>query len=241
LATRTKYVATATTLTLTSILLWIAFSQNFKLDASGDMFCSGTPVYSELFKDYISDCQIFWNVTSINYTYYFRNKKGIELGFSPEINDWKWYVKDGRFKTGWRPLDKSGNFTFRKGIKYQFMAFVFKEANQTIKWSITSADVTKDPNLFGINYIPIEECKTTIQSTTMNSIVKNETRYINGTKCSDEPANKSCFKSTIFILNTTIPIEVILILLIQQPVKMLVLILITKHSIGQMIGRNALF
>lgn len=155
------------------------------------MFCSGTPVYSELFKDYISDCQIFWNVTSINYTYYFRNKKGIELGFSPEINDWKWYVKDGRFKTGWRPLDKSGNFTFRKGIKYQFMAFVFKEPEQTIKWTITAADVAKDPILFGINISLIQSCHIeTIGKS--NSIYEDVTKYLNETFCSDFPTNKSC-------------------------------------------------
>src|SRR3990167_4776923 len=107
---KTKLIGTSTTLTLTAILLWIAFNQNFRLDASGDITCFGTPFYDKNVKSNISDCQVFWNVTGINYTYYFRNKNGINLGFSPEVQDYKWYAKDGRFNSGWRPLDKSGNF-----------------------------------------------------------------------------------------------------------------------------------
>ena len=157
--TKTKIVGTLTTLTLTAILLWVSFNQNFILNSSGDMTCAGTPYYNINFKRNISDCQVFWNVTSINYTYYFRNKKGIELGFSPEVKGYDIYVKDGRFKSGWRPLDKSGNFTYRKGIKYQFMAFIFKEINQTVKWKITAAEQTIDPILFGVHIEILKECK----------------------------------------------------------------------------------
>lgn len=190
---RTKFIGTATTLTLTAILIWISFNQNFKLEASGDITCLGTPEYSELFKDYISDCQVFWNVTSINYTYYFRNKKGIELSFVPEVKDYKWYAKDGRYKSGWRPLDKSGNFTFRKGIKYQFMAFIFKEPEQTIKWSITAAEVSRDPILFGVNFTILKNCLTTIITTEKTTYVK-ENVYLNQTYCIDYPLNLSCTK-----------------------------------------------
>ena len=164
---RTKIIGTSVTLTLTSVLLWIAFNQSFILTASGDITCSGTPFYDNSFKSNISDCQAFWNVTSINYTYYFRNKNGIELEFSPEVNGYEMYVKDGRYKSGWRLLDKSGNFTYRKGIKYQFMAFIFKEINQTIKWSITAADVTIDPILFGIQIDKIQDCVTETKEVTM--------------------------------------------------------------------------
>lgn len=190
--TRTKLMGTLTTLTITSILLWIAFNQNFTLNASGDITCAGTAYYNDLFKDYISDCQVFWNVTSINYTYYFKNKEGINLIFSPEVNDWKWYAKDGRYNSGWRPLDKSGNFTFRKGIKYQFMAFVFKEPEQTIKWTIISADVTKDPILFGILFTTLKDCKTTTETRTMQIYDTEIIFNYNQTICSDFPTNKSC-------------------------------------------------
>ena len=151
ISTKTKLIGTATTLTLTSVLVWIALNQGFILTASGDMTCSGTPIYSELYKSQISDCQIFWNITSTNYTYYFRNKGGNQLGFSPEAKGYEWFVKDGRYRSGYRPMDKSGNFTFRKGTKYQFMAFVFKEPEQTIKWEITSAKENIDPILYGLN------------------------------------------------------------------------------------------
>src|SRR3990167_4724295 len=151
MVSKTKLIGTATTLTLTSVLLWIALNQSFVLNASGDMACSGTPIYSSLFKTNVSDCQIFWNITSKDYTYYFRNKNGNKLDFSPEAIGYEWFVKDGRFNSGWRRMDKSGNYTFYKGKKYQFMAFVFKNSTDTIKWSITSAEVNKDPILYGIN------------------------------------------------------------------------------------------
>ena len=199
--TRTKLIGTATTLTLTSILLWIAFNQNFILTASGDITCAGLPFHSDLFKKDISDCQVFWNVTSRNFTYYFRNKNGVELGFSPEVDGFDMYVKDGRYKSGWRPLDKSGNFTYRKGIKYQFMAFIFKDIEQTVKWKITAADATIDPILFGINISTIQDCKTTTETE-----IKNNYRYysytLNQTKCSDEPINKTCKK--VYQSNSTI-------------------------------------
>src|SRR3990167_6123487 len=191
MVSKTKLIGTATTLTLTSVLVWIALNQGFILTASGDMTCSGTPIYSELYKSQISDCQIFWNITSTNYTYYFRNKGGNQLGFSPEAKGYEWFVKDGRYRSGYRPMDKSGNFTFRKGTKYQFMAFVFKEPEQTIKWEITSADVAKDPILFGINISLIQSCHIeTIGKS--NSIYEDVTKYLNETFCSDFPTNKSC-------------------------------------------------
>jgi len=163
--TKTKVIGTATTLTLTSVLVWIALNQNFILTASGDITCSGTPVYSDLYKSQISDCQIFWNITSTNYTYYFRNKEGNKLEFSPESKGYEWFVKDGRYKSGYRPMDKSGNFTFTKGKKYEFMAFVFKDPTETIKWSITSADQFKDPILYGLNVSNLCGYKTETIST----------------------------------------------------------------------------
>ena len=151
MVSKTKLIGTATTLTLTSVLIWIALNQSFVLKTSGDMTCSGVPQYSDLFKTNISDCQIFWNITSKDYTYYFRNKNGNKLGFSPEVDGYEWFVKDGRFKSGYRPMDKSGNFTFYKGKEYQFMAFIFKSPTETIKWSITAAEQNVDPILYGIN------------------------------------------------------------------------------------------
>jgi len=198
----TKLIGTVTTLTLTAILLWISFNQNFILTSSGDMTCSGTPVYSELFKVEISDCQVFWNITSINYTYYFRNKEGIKLDFTPEVKGYEMFVKDGRYKSGWKVLDKSGNFTYKKGVKYQFMAFIFKEINQTIKWTITAADVSKDPVLFGININAIQDCQTTTKIITQN-IEKTKILLLNTTFCKDFPINKSCV--SVNTKNQTVP------------------------------------
>ena len=147
---KTKYIGTATTLTLTAILVWIALSQNFKLEASGDIHCNGSAFYGAKFKANISDCQVFFNVTSINYTYYFRNKNGIALNFSPDVEGYNLYMKDGRYSSGWRLMPKSFNFTFRKGVKYQFMVFVFKQPEQKIKWGITAAEQEIDPILFPI-------------------------------------------------------------------------------------------
>ena len=197
MATRTKLIGTATTLVLTAILLWISFNQNYILTPSGDITCAGTPFYNNTFKGDISDCQVFWNVTSINYTYYFRNKQGIELGFSPEVNGFDMYSKDGRYNSGWRPLDKSGNFTYRKGIKHQFMAFIFKDINQTVKWKITAAEQTIDPILFGIDVRELKEC-TTITKTIKKEIYGTEIVFNkNTTVCSDFPINNTCEKISL--------------------------------------------
>ena len=197
MASRTKLIGTLTTLTLTSILVWIVFNQNFILNASGDLTCAGTPFYSNTFKKNISDCQVFWDVTSIKYTYYFRNKKGIELGFSPEVKGYDTYVKDGRYNSGWRLLDKSGNFTYRKGIKYQFMAFIFKDINQTIKWKITAAEQTIDPILFGIDLKELKQCNT-ITKTIKKDVYGTETVFNkNTTVCHDFPINLTCEKISL--------------------------------------------
>ena len=205
MASKTKLIGTATTLTITSILIWIAFNQNFILTASGNIKCTGSPKYSELFKGDISDCQVFWNVTSKDYTYYFRNKNGIKLNFTPEVKDYKWFVKDGRYKSGYRQLDKFGNFTFTKGKKYEFMAFIFKEPTKTVKWSITAAEQKIDPILYGLdvadicdNIILTTEIKIpiykdvvheytcdevqTIDSKTKHAICYTNVQNINGTR-----------------------------------------------------------
>ena len=170
MASRTKEIGTLTTLTLTAVIIWIALNQNFKLQVSGDTKCAGIPYYSNMFKTEISDCQIFFNITSINYTYYFKNKKGIALGFSPEINGYKCFVKDGRYISGYRLLDSYLNFTFTKGKKYEFMCYIYKEKSKTVKWSVTAADQFKDPILFGIDdkVSAIQECR---QVTSRNEVI----------------------------------------------------------------------
>lgn len=156
-STRTKYIGTATTLFIVSILSWMLIN-GFKIEASGDMVCSGIPTYDNTFKSNVSDCQIFFNVTSTNATYYLRNRNGVELGFSQDVQDYQCYIKDGRYKSGYRPLDKYGNFTYKKGIKYEFMCYIFKDMEQTVKWSLTAADKSVDPILFGINITAIRRC-----------------------------------------------------------------------------------
>jgi len=160
-STKTKVIGAGTTiLTLTSLILWMVASNQFKLEVSGDITCSGNAFYSEVFRRNISDCQIFWNVTSINATYKFSNKNNTELNFSPKVNGYDCYIKDGRYKTGYRPLDKTWNLTYRYGVKYEFMCFVFKETRQTVKWSLFAADKKVDPILFGINISIICDSKT---------------------------------------------------------------------------------
>lgn len=94
---------------------------------------------------------------------YFYNKEELPLTFSPEdrVHSVKFFKKDGRFKTGYRPIDFIKPYS--KGMLYVFKIPAYgytcygmeieKDAMATVKWNFGSLD----PVLIGVKPV-LSDC-----------------------------------------------------------------------------------
>ena len=94
MATRTKYIGTATTSTIIALLTWFFVSTAFDVEIDlNDKVCAGT------FKE---PCEASFNITASTFTYYLYNKEGVSLNFIPDVQASYTCKKDGRFSADWR-------------------------------------------------------------------------------------------------------------------------------------------
>lgn len=108
-----------------------------------------------------TDCWVEFCMKNGNKNLYFYNYDELPLTFEPAgaVSDVKFYKKDGRFKTGYRPIDFITPYT--KGRKYVFKIAAYgvscygmnitKDKYATVKWTFGGLD----PYLIGDD-VPLE-------------------------------------------------------------------------------------
>ena len=104
------------------------------LDVGGDIKCMGS-------ED--NPCYGYFNVTSKNVTVSLRSKDGLGITMDQPVQSF-WIERKLRGK--WQKVDFSKNFTFTRGVKYQFRLAVVKvNPSDAVKWGVKAGSVYVDP------------------------------------------------------------------------------------------------
>ncbi len=147
---RRIYIGSSTVgITLISLFLYMTFL-GATIISDGDKVCAGT----------IEDpCVSLINIT-VPITFYIYNKEGIDLDFSPNIENYKLYLRDKRYTRtciedicGWRLFEmkekKEGfqyAYKFYPNKVYEFALVGYKKnPDDVIKWSLGAANEELDP------------------------------------------------------------------------------------------------
>lgn len=207
--TKTKKIGIGTGIvTLVALMSWFALSPDFTNQFSGDQFCQF---------NLIDKCIISWNTTftpvnPLYKTFYLKNPSGIKLNFTPQVDKYETCVPDGRCKhcgicpEGFRNITLM-NWTFKKGIKTQFLFIILKDKPEKVKWSISALGDTKDP-VFYPTLSAVNECRNETYTESKpimgkcnytyetSNCTKDFTTYPNGTKSCNATYTYDCQTGT---------------------------------------------
>lgn len=188
---RTKVIGTAFTSTLFLLLAWFAGSPQFDLEVGPDTFCEGT----------VEDpCIGYFNVTSLNKTFYFYNKNrsnDLLVEFDKEVKQSQLCIDDGRCKAcgmcpaGYRPINLNESFSkysyvlkLNKGVKRKFAVVAYKhDPLDSVEWFINDIGPMWDPRTK-------ELCREEVIDTIPVYVSKKV--LVDGQECSDPPQNRTC-------------------------------------------------
>jgi len=164
---RTKYIGLGLTVSIIGLITWFVLSQHFDVELPGNKFCLG---------DYNDICEGPFNITLKNIsTWYIYNKNAVKLSFEPDVKEYYYCKKDGRYSSkkrldrekypcgvGWREFDWTTPLTSRysyiekfiKGKKNQYKIVIFKHnPTDTIKWGGKITGEEFDPVFFGYKIV----------------------------------------------------------------------------------------